>query len=267
MTNFVALTLGNSTAAAAPVVDGRLGAVSRIDVRDLQKLSDVLAACRSDAADPAPLVVASVNPPALAALRRLAEDLHLAPPRVARDDFPIPLATAVDEPDRVGVDRLLGALAAYRRTGGPCLVLDCGTATTLNAVSADGTFLGGAIFPGPDLMARALAEGTAQLPAVEIRDTAEVIGKNTEEAIRAGVSGGWQGAVLHVLAAALAELGQVSEVFLTGGRLALVGPHVRCYVGVFAFEKNGREPHDPCQVAPNLVLEGLVIAYRESLGR
>jgi type III pantothenate kinase len=266
MTNFVALTLGNTTAAAAPVADGRLGTVVRCSIHDLQELSDLLTPCRTDAAAPVPLVVASVNPPALEALRRLATDLHLVPPRVARNDFLIPFATAVDEPDRVGVDRLLGALAAYRQTGGPCLVLDCGTATTLSAVSAEGIFLGGSIFPSPDLMARALAEGTAQLPHVEVREIAPVIGKNTEEAIRAGVSLGWTGAVMHMLAAAMSDLGPQVTVFLTGGGLALAAPLISDLVRDLA-DVGGRDPESLCRTAPNLVLEGLVIAYRESAGR
>jgi pantothenate kinase type III len=294
MTNFVVLALGNSTAAAAPVAGDRLGEVSRVPVHELQELSDVLAACRANGAGPAPtktahpapaaaakcvpLVVASVNPPALEELRRLADDMHLAPPLVARDDFSIPLKVAVDEPDRVGTDRLLGALAAWRQAGGACLVLDCGTATTLSAVSADGTFLGGAIFPGPDLMARSLAEGTAQLPAVDVREIAPgigreflkivpVIGKNTEAAIRAGISLGWTGAVLNILAAALADVGQQANIFLTGGGLALTRPLVDDLLGNMGAMADAEPPHDPCRIAPNLVLEGLVIAYRESVGR
>jgi type III pantothenate kinase len=264
MSRFVAILLGNTTAAASAVTDDRLGEVTRVPVGDLKALSALLATCRADTADPAPLVVASVNPPALAELRQLARKLRLAPPRVAREDFPIPLATAVDEPARVGTDRLLGALAAYRQTCGACLVLDCGTATTLNAIRADGTFLGGAIFPGPDLMARSLAQGTAQLPHVEIREVASVIGKNTEEAIRAGVSLGWTGTVFYILSAALSDVGPQAGIFVTGGGLALARPLVKLLGDLVTVSKSGQK-QDRCQFAPNLVLEGLVIAYRESL--
>ncbi|KPJ72667.1 MAG: hypothetical protein AMS14_07395, partial [Planctomycetes bacterium DG_20] len=170
-------------------------------------------------------------------------------PKTARDDFPIPIATGVREPDRVGVDRLLAALAAYRRTGGACIVVDCGTAVTVDAVDSGGVFLGGAIFPGREMMARALAEGTAQLPHVRGSAAPEsVLGKSTEEAILAGLVRGTAGALESLVAAAMMEVGLHARVVVTGGDAAV--------------------PESPVlrrksQVVPDLVLEGLVMAYRE----
>jgi len=210
-----------------------------------------------------PLVVASVNPPALERLRRLAEEVGGLRLLVAREDLPIPLRTDVDEPERVGADRLLAALAAHRRARGPCIILDAGTALTVNGVSAEGVFLGGAIFPGPELAARSLAEGTALLPNVDVWDVERVIGKNTEEAIRAGICHGWRGAATALLAGALAEVGETATIFLTGGGAGAAASEVPILLG------HGTGAHEPggeakaCRTVADLVLEGLVIAYRE----
>ncbi|MEA3366750.1 MAG: type III pantothenate kinase, partial [Planctomycetota bacterium] len=168
----------------------------------------------------------------------------------AGEGFSIPVKADVDEPARVGTDRLLAALAAYRRAGGACIVVDAGTAVTVDAVDDDGTFLGGAIFPGPDLMARSLAEGTAQLPAVEIgREFVpeRVIGKNTGDAIRSGIMRTLSGAVGGIAADMMHEVGTGVPVYITGG---------------YAPPEDGERGIGEV-VVPDLVLEGLVLAWRE----
>jgi type III pantothenate kinase len=263
MAAILAVTLGNSRAAAAVATRGILGQVRRVQVNRLEDLRDMLARARPRGRRQAiPVIVGSVNPPALKRLRGLAERMRLGAPEVARTDFAIPLKIAVARPERVGTDRLLGALAAHRRARGPCIIIDCGTATTVNAVSHDGTFLGGAILPGPELMARALARGTAQLPTVGLRQVKRVIGKSTEEAIRAGVARGWAGGVMALLAAALAEVGQGATVYLTGGGLAGVWPDVRKGLAGLGRSPRSRQPRIRCHAAPDLALEGLVLAYR-----
>ena len=244
MSDLVAITLGNTSAAMATVGgDGALGDVRREPLAGLEGLFAAFVPAPLERR--APIIVASVTPPALGRLRAAAP----AAPKVARDDFPIPIATGVREPDRVGVDRLLAALAAYRRTGGACIVVDCGTAVTVDAVDSGGVFLGGAIFPGREMMARALAAGTAQLPHVRGGAPPEsVLGKSTEEAILAGLVRGTAGALESLVAAAMMEVGLHARVVVTGGDAAV--------------------PESPVlrrksQVVPDLVLEGLVMAYRE----
>lgn len=270
MTAFVAITLGNTRAALAWVRDGALAKVHRAAIDRLGDLRSALApACPDCGGEVTPIAVASVNPSALERLERLLAEMTLPRPHVARLDFQVPIRTDVETPERVGVDRLLGALAAHRRCNRACIVVDCGTAITVNAVAAAGTFLGGAIFPGLAMMARALAEGTALLPAVSLADATRgraaapakagrrdraapaappVIGKNTEAAMIAGILSGAAGAVLELVRSARSAVGAEARVFLTGGD---------------ARRLTGLLPHDCCEVVPNLVLEGLAIAYGE----
>jgi len=243
MTDLLALTLGNtSVAAAGAAADGALRDVRREPLKRLEALLGP----RLEAAE-GPVIVCSVSPPALARLRRTTEAAGRDPPLVAGEDFPIPIQTGVDEPDRVGTDRLLAALAAYRRAGGACIVVDAGTAVTVDAVDAGGTFLGGAIFPGPGLMARSLAEGTARLPAVEIQSAAALerpIGKDTEAAIRSGVTRAVAAAVARLAVDMRDEIGNTVSVYVTGG---------------YAPPADDRR----WMVLPDLVLEGLLLAWRE----
>lgn len=244
MSGLVAVTLGNSSAALARVAGGNVGDVRRVPIDRLDDLGGALA----DAGKGATVIVASVNPPALARLAALAAGKGAGALRVAGTGFPIPLRTDVEAPERVGTDRLLGALAAYARAGGACITVDVGTAVTVNAVRADGVFLGGAILPGPDLMARALADGTAQLPPVDLPADAPPVGRSTEQAIAAGVLVGAAGAVAALVAGARRSVGPDAPVLVTGGGAGRLVAHL---------------PADCRQVVPDLVLEGLVIAYRE----
>ncbi len=247
MNDLLAITLGNSSVVIATMTDD--GALHDVRREPLARLQDLFAEfVPAPDERQAPIIVASVNPPALARLRAVAPAAGPAAPLVARDDFPIPMATDVDEPEKVGVDRLLAALAAYRLTGSACVVVDCGTAVTVDAVDAGGTFLGGAIFPGRDTMARALAEGAAQLPQVAIGPAESVIGKNTEEAIRAGIVHGSDGALAALIAGAQAAAGHKATVILTGGDAPTLGSPVL---------------RPGYKVRPDLVLAGLVMAYSE----
>jgi type III pantothenate kinase len=246
----VAVALGNSRAAATLVTGGAaLGKVTRAPIERLEDLTPVLArACPDCGGEATAVAIASVNPPALARLLAMAKEMHLAKPLVAGDDFPIPMRTDVDEPERVGTDRLLAALAAYRRNRSACIVVDCGTAITVNAVRAGGVFVGGAIFPGLAMMARSLARGTALLPEAVLPDRAPPVGKNTEQAIAAGILHGAAGAVANLVIVASEIVGSDAAVFLTGGDAARLAEFL---------------PPDCRDVSPDLVLEGLAIAYRE----
>jgi len=125
----------------------------------------------------------------------------------------IPIRVNVRVPEQVGHDRLFGALAAARRyPGRRLLTVDCGTAITVNLVTPDGVFQGGAILPGLGLMARALHFHTAQLPLVDLQAPARFAGADTAEAIRAGIFGAAVGAVERFADNAKAEM-----VVFTGG--------------------------------------------------
>ena len=175
---------------------------------------------------PATLLVASVHDEAAARLEEaLAGWPHLRSRRVTRAD--LPLEVALPDPARVGIDRLAAAAAAatLRPRGAGVVVVDCGTAVTVDVVDGSGAFLGGAILPGPVLQARALARGTSLLPEIESLGEAEppaMPGRHTREAIAAGIGWGIRGAVREVVAKAVDVLGAAdaargAPVVVTGG--------------------------------------------------
>jgi type III pantothenate kinase len=133
----------------------------------------------------------------------------------------VPIPTAVDEPSRVGIDRLLNALAAKHASGPsvPLIVIDVGSAVTIDYVDPAGVFQGGAILPGPWMMARSLHEFTAKLPLIDpwTERPAEVVGKNTAQAVQSGI----QAAMIGAADAMIWNIGHVAGVkpiaFVTGG--------------------------------------------------
>lgn len=139
----------------------------------------------------------------------------------------LPLRVALDEPHRVGIDRLAGAAAAVavKPADRGAIIVDCGTATTVNLISPAGDFLGGAILPGPGLMARALAEGTSKLPEVATLERSgppPMPGRSTQAAIAAGIGWGMRGAVARLVEEGRHAVGSAAVVILTGGSLGLV---------------------------------------------
>lgn len=169
-----------------------------------------------------PWFVSSVNRPAE---RLLAEWVgrHRADDSYRLLDFrDVPLRIDVDSPERVGFDRLATAVAAFRlrKSAGPVIVVDIGTALKVHVVSAEGAFLGGTISPGLKLSARALSTETDLLPHVPVTTNEKrppVIGKNTEAAIRSGLYWGVIGAVRETITRMGRELSADPEIFVTGG--------------------------------------------------
>ena len=134
----------------------------------------------------------------------------------------LPLSIGLDEPQKTGIDRLAAAAAAaiVKTPDRGAIIVDCGTAATVDMLAADGTFLGGAILPGPALMARALADGTSKLPAVAALERSAppaMPGRTTHEAIAAGIGWGIHGAIAKLVAEARGVLGSDADVILTGG--------------------------------------------------
>jgi type III pantothenate kinase len=170
--------------------------------------------------DVARVVVASVVPAVSSALAAVAARRAL--PCLEASAATLPIDVAVDRPAEVGADRLVNALAAARFHGVPAIVVDIGTATTVDAVGADGAFLGGSIAAGPQLSLDALAARTAKLPRVELSGSPRAIGRDTFEALRAGAVYGHAGAVSELIARVRAELATLAPgrrplVILTGG--------------------------------------------------
>jgi len=134
----------------------------------------------------------------------------------------VPIGVRVDQPSEVGPDRLVNALAAGRLYGTPAVVLDFGTATTLDAVAADGAFVGGAIAPGLELSLEALAARTARLPRVDALRPEHAIGRDTVSALQSGAVFGYLGLARELLDRVRSELERQTpeahvHVILTGG--------------------------------------------------
>jgi type III pantothenate kinase len=201
--------------------------------------------------------VASVNPPVTEAFKAWRRPRGGACAVFDRPSL-LPIRAAVDAPDEVGIDRLLNALAARHRVpdGTPAVVISVGTAVTIDYVGPDGVFQGGAIFPGPGLMARSLHEHTAKLPLVEPEPElmTAYCGKNTGEAIRIGIQLAIVGAAEEAVYAFAYEMRQPVSVFVTGG-----GLH---YFGSWEFAADTRE----IVLDPMLTLDGIRIAA-ESIDR
>ena len=167
-------------------------------------------------------------------------------PRHISNTADLPLTIEVDEPRRVGIDRLLNAIAVnqLRAADRPAVVVDSGTATTVDLISADGAFAGGAILPGLALSAKGLHEYTALLPLVSVAElgqaTPEALGRNTRAAIRSGLFWGQLGAVKELIER---QGGTEADVVVTGGGGALLAEHL---------PRASFEPH--------LSLQGLVLA-------
>ena len=132
------------------------------------------------------------------------------------------MAVLVDNPLEVGADRIVNSVAAFHKYGGPCIVVDFGTAITFDAISAKGEYLGGCIAPGLGIASEALFARAARLPRVEIKDPGKVIGTNTVTHLQAGLYYGAVDMVDGMLARMKSELGANAKVIATGGQAILV---------------------------------------------
>jgi len=125
-------------------------------------------------------------------------------------------------PEAVGADRLVNAVGAYRKYGGPCVVVDFGTATTCDAVAENGDYLGGAIFPGIGISTEALNRAASKLPRVELRKPEAAIGRSTNDSLVSGVVYGYAGQVDGLVRRFRKELGGHARVIATGGLADLI---------------------------------------------
>ncbi|MDE2515046.1 MAG: type III pantothenate kinase [Rhodospirillales bacterium] len=162
-------------------------------------------------------VIGTVVPAALYHLRRLCRDWFASEPLIARSSLDWGFAIRVDQPAEVGADRLLNALAAHQRFGGPLVVVDFGTATTFDLVDKDGAYLGGVIAPGINLSIEALHRAAARLPRIGIGRPQAVIGRSTVPAMQSGIYWGYVGLVEGLLSRIEAEFGARLTVVATGG--------------------------------------------------
>jgi type III pantothenate kinase len=169
------------------------------------------------------IVISSVVPPLDPVLRQVCERYFNSKPLFIEPGIKTGMPVHYDNPAEVGADRIVNAVAAFEKYGGPCVIVDFGTATTFDCVSAKGEYLGGVISPGLGISADALFERTARLPRVEIRKPERVIGSTTVGSLQSGLYYGYLGLVDGILDLLLAELGQGTKVVATGGLGSLIG--------------------------------------------
>ena len=137
------------------------------------------------------------------------------------------VSVLTDNPKEVGADRIVNTIAAFHLFDGPCIVVDFGTSTNLDVISAKGDFLGGALAPGIEISIDALAQRAAQLRKVELVRPRSVIGKNTVEALQSGALYGFAGQVDGLVERIIEEIGAVTAVIATGGLAPVVLPEAR----------------------------------------
>jgi type III pantothenate kinase len=248
----LACDVGNSRLRLAHVEGDTVTEPKSHRIGDLADLGRELALLWETMPDPKRVVAASVNPSGLRALEAAAHEAIDQDTLVVGKDIPLPLETTLDEPEKIGVDRLCAAVAAFDRLGVPCIVADFGSAITIDAVDAEGRFLGGAILPGLQMSARSLHENTAQLPHVELVAPNWTFGQNTQEAIIGGLVYGAQGALRRLAEAYATQMGAWPLIIATGGDAELVCGNV--------------QEGDLIQaIVPDLSLRGVAMAYYRSL--
>jgi len=169
------------------------------------------------------IVISSVVPPLDSTLRQVCERYFNSKPLFIEPGVKTGMPVHYDNPAEVGADRIVNAVAAFEKFGGPCVVVDFGTATTFDCVSVRGEYMGGVISPGIGISADALFERTARLPRVDIRKPARVVGSNTVGSLQSGLYYGYLGLVDGILERLVEELGAETRVIATGGLASLFG--------------------------------------------
>jgi len=178
------------------------------------------------------IIISSVVPPVESTLLRVCEDYFKIRPLFVEPGIKTGMPVLVDNPSELGADRLVNAIGAYEKYGGPAgdslIVVDFGTATTFDVISAKGEYLGGVITPGLGISADALFSRAARLGRVDIKRPAKVIGTNTVAHIQSGLYYGYIGLVDGILERMIAEMGgRTPKVIATGGLAGLISEDSR----------------------------------------
>ena len=168
-------------------------------------------------------VISSVVPPLDSTLREVCERYFHSRPLFIEPGVKTGMPVHYDNPAEVGADRIVNSVAAFEKFGGPCIIVDFGTATTFDVVSKKGEYLGGVITPGIGISADALFSRTARLPRVDVRKPPRVLATNTVNSLQSGLYYGYLGLIDGILERLIAEIGDSVTVVATGGLATLMG--------------------------------------------
>jgi type III pantothenate kinase len=256
--NLLAIDIGNSNIRVGLFLDGELKSVDSIPGDDRARLTEILQSVweqipvsksSKEGKREGVIVVSSVKPAWIEPVRQIAKDELGEKIMVIGDNIPLPMAMFVDEPLAVGTDRVVAAAAAYAVVEDAVVVADFGTALTIDLVDQNGVFQGGVICPGLAMEAKALKDGTAQLPEVTVNRPSEPYGKNTSDAINCGLYYAAIGTLEEVIRRYAEKIGRWPQTILTGSAAQVI--------------------KDDCQFidnyVPDLVVKGIALAYRRYL--
>lgn len=191
------------------------------------------------------IAISCVVPPLLPSIKEMCSQYFDCEPFVVQPGIKTGMPILYEHPQEVGADRIVNSVAGFSKYGGPCIVIDLGTATTFDAISAKGEYMGGVIAPGILISAEALFARAARLPRVEIREPDEVIGRNTVSAMQSGIFYGYLGLIEKIITLMVEKMGENTITIATGGIAPLI------------VRRTPRIQH----TEPDLILNGLRILF------
>jgi type III pantothenate kinase len=254
--NIIAVDIGNTNITIALYLKDKEQFIKSIPGRSRKKLTSCLisawakipiAKSSKEKKRNGVIVVSSVKPAWTKFIRQTVKDKLGEKVYIIGKDIPLPMTLWVDEPDKVGTDRVVSAAAAYAVVEDAVVVADFGTAITIDLVDKKGIFLGGVICPGFEISAQALKENTAQLPKVKVTKPKTPFGKTTNQAINCGLYYSAVATLQEVIRRYAEKIGKWPHTVLTGAAAETI--------------------KDDCEFidsyVPNLVVKGIVLAYRK----
>ena len=256
--NLIAIDIGNTTISIGLYLEGKEKSIETIDgdaceqleecLKDYWQQIPVLASSKENKRDGV-VVVSSVKPSWTDKIEKIVKELLGEKIYVMGDDIPLPIKLDMENPEKVGMDRIITASAAFAVVEKAVVVADFGTAVTIDLVDDRGVFVGGAILPGFAVSSKALSDNTAKLPEIVVKRPEYPFGKTTEEAINCGLYYAAIGALEEIIRRYSEVIGVWPETVITGSGAKVIKddcPFIGSYV-------------------PNLVLQGIALAYRKYL--
>jgi type III pantothenate kinase len=254
--NIIAIDIGNTNIHIGLFIEGKEEFINSIPGGSHAKLTN----CLKSAWEKIPIlesskekkrngviVVSSVKPAWTKVIKEIVQTGLDEEILIIGKDIPLPMTLWVDEPDKVGTDRVVSAAAAYDVVGDAVVVADFGTAVTIDLIDQNGVFLGGVICPGFEISAKALRDYTAQLPNIKITKPKAPYGKNTVDAINCGLYYSIVGALQEIIRRYAEKFGKWPQTIITGSGAKVIA-------GDCQFIDN---------YVPNLVVKGIVLAYNK----